>query len=134
MFSWVISALFLVCSYFLIKTCYYFFIKNRCSVLHYIFKKKFILINKTDREKKWRNACMIETQNIILKIYVISFPIYHLHCWICVVIYCIKNYRCHSLSFAVIRCHSFSLVAIRCHLLSFVVTRCHSMYHSFFFL
>ena len=26
--------------------------------------------------KTWRNSCMIKTQNIILKIYVIKFPIY----------------------------------------------------------
>ena len=45
-FSRVISALFPACRYFLIKTCYYFFvIKNRCSVLDHFSKKKFTLNN-----------------------------------------------------------------------------------------
>ena len=50
---------------FFINTCYYFF-------LHYIIKKNFTQLVA----KKWRNTYMIKTRNIILKIYVINFPIY----------------------------------------------------------
>ena len=52
-----------------------FFIKSRCSVLYYIFKKIFTPNNL--QRKKWRNTCIMQTRNIILKIYVINFLIYN---------------------------------------------------------
>ena len=92
---------------------------------------------------------MIEIQNIILKIYVINFPIFKLSILLNISSYvCIKNWikffsnqiglcfilelkinLVYLLSFAFIRCttscHSLSLLVICFYLLSFVVTRCH---------
>ena len=56
-----------------------FFIKSKYFVLHHIFKKNFTFTNYW--RKKWRNTCMIQTWNIILKIYVIKSLIY-IYCWI----------------------------------------------------
>ena len=56
-----------------------FFIKSKYFVLHHIFKKNFAFTNYW--RKKWRNTCMIQTWNIILKIYVIKSLIY-IYCWI----------------------------------------------------
>ena len=50
---------------FFVNTFRYFF-------LHYIIKKNFTQLVA----KKWRITCMMQTRNIMLKIYVINFPIY----------------------------------------------------------
>ena len=46
-----------------------FFIKSRCSDLHYIFKKNFARNNL--QRKKGRNTFIIQTRNIMLKIYIL---------------------------------------------------------------
>ena len=142
-FSWVIRAHFLECRCFFIKPCYYFLIKNR----FYIMLSKRSSHTAKLIAKKWRNTCMIETQNIILKIYVINFPLCTEYA---VVTYWIKNWInssgtrstfCFILklkttlfylrSLVFVRfttcCHSLWLIVICCHSLSFVLTRCRSL-------
>ena len=90
---------------------------------------------------------MIETQNIILKIYTSNFLIYKLLLSLLVVMYCIKNWIKffrkqtaflfhfetwnNSILLALTRFyllyHSLSFVVTRCHLLSLAVIRCLSL-------
>ena len=74
--------------------------------------------NKTDSEK-WRNTCITETQNIILKIHVINFPIINdLYCWI----YC--SYILHEELTELAFCFILKLKITLFYFLSFVATGC----------
>ena len=89
---------------------------------------------------------MLETQNVIVTIYVINFPIYELSKlnkilqepgWPFVSFSILKSlYFTHSfvLICFITRCLSLSLIVIFCYSLSFVVTRCSTHCHSFSFL
>ena len=141
------------CRCFFIKPCYYFLIKNRFYI---IFSKRSSHTSAKLIAEKWRNACMIETQNIILKIYVINFPLcteyavntYWIKNWIKFfrnqidllfhfetenysILLALIGFRSfyHLLSFAVTYCHLLSLVFIRFNSLSFVATRCTTLRH-----
>ena len=146
-------------SRFFFKTCYYFFfIKSRCSVLHYIFKKNFTLQLKISSEKN-EEILAWHKHKILYWKYMSSIPwfINYLYFWI------YSSYTLHkklekilqepdwplvsfwnlkwlyficSNSFLfvvplpVIRCYSLSYVITRCLSLSFVTTRFITRCHS----
>ena len=146
-------------SRFFFKTCYYFFfIKSRCSVLHYIFKKNFTLQLKISSEKN-EEILAWHKHKILYWKYMSSIPwfINYLYFWI------YSSYNLHkklekilqepdwpfvsfwnlkwlhficSNSFLfvvplpVIHCYSLSFVITRCLSLSFVTTRFITRCHS----
>ena len=121
------------------------------DVLNYIIfskRRSPLTISLTCFNKFQQNTCIIETQNIIFKIYVInlchrSYTMHILflilkpnHSLLLVPLTFILFYSLHhSLSFVFIRYHllyhSLSFIFTRCHSLSFVVpfvvNRCHSL-------
>ena len=114
------------------------------DVLNYIIfskRRSPLTISLTCFNKFQQNTCIIETQNIIFKIYVINLchRSYTMHILFLILKPKSLSFTCsHSLSFffirCITRCHSFSFVITccitRCHSFSLVVTRCHSLYHS----
>ena len=128
------------------------FIKKRCLVLHYIFKKNFTLSSEKNEEiLAWYRHEMLYWKYVSS----ISRFINYLYCWIYNSYILHKNWTrffrnqigllfhfeikicSYSFSFVVtlpvISCHSLSLAITRCSSLSFVVIRYRPIYHSLSF-
>ena len=107
-----------------------------------LIKVIFLITSTNLTAKKKKNTYTIETQNVVLKIFVISFPIYELtilHNWIKLfkneigLLFHFETWN-HSILLTLIQFHSFYhslLFAVFrcnfCYSLSFVVTRYHSL-------